>query len=166
MSAKLEPQHRFLYPCRVEFSDTDAAGIMHFSNFFRFMEVAEHAFFRSLGFSVHPAGNDNQKAHLQVAWPRIHASADYKFPLRFEDRVEVELLIEDIRNRVIKYFFRFWKEPDSEAETLLVATGRLTVISVEFAVTESGMKPVHIPDELRQKIEIASPELLNGKAAS
>ena len=37
----------------VEFSDTDMAGIMHFSNFFRFMEAAEHAFFRSLGLSIH-----------------------------------------------------------------------------------------------------------------
>ena len=38
---------------QVEFSDTDMAGIMHFSNFFRFMEAAEHSFFRSLGFSIH-----------------------------------------------------------------------------------------------------------------
>lgn len=29
---------------RVEFSDTDLAGIMHYSNYFRFMETAEHAF--------------------------------------------------------------------------------------------------------------------------
>ena len=36
----------------VEFSDTDMAGIMHFSNFFRFMEAAEHGFFRSLGLSI------------------------------------------------------------------------------------------------------------------
>ena len=37
---------------RVEFADTDMAGIMHYSNFFRFMETAEHAFFRSLGLSI------------------------------------------------------------------------------------------------------------------
>ena len=42
----------------VEFSDTDMAGIMHFSNFFRFMEAAEHGFFRSLGLSIHPTGPD------------------------------------------------------------------------------------------------------------
>ena len=34
---------------QVEFSETDMAGIMHFSNFFRFMETAEHGFYRSLG---------------------------------------------------------------------------------------------------------------------
>ena len=37
---------------RVEFSDTDMAGIVHFANFFRYMETAEHGFYRSLGFSV------------------------------------------------------------------------------------------------------------------
>ena len=37
---------------RVEFSETDMAGIMHYSNYFRFMETAEHAFFRSLGLSI------------------------------------------------------------------------------------------------------------------
>ena len=38
---------------RVEFSETDMAGIVHYSNFFRYMEAAEHAFFRSLGLSIH-----------------------------------------------------------------------------------------------------------------
>ena len=44
--------YEFQITRRVEFSETDLAGIMHFSNFFRFMESAEHAFWRSLGFSV------------------------------------------------------------------------------------------------------------------
>ena len=47
----------------VEFSETDMAGIMHFSNFFRFMESAEHAFYRSKGFSV-----DEAKS-LGLGWP-------------------------------------------------------------------------------------------------
>ena len=37
---------------RVEFSDTDMAGIVHFSKFFQYMETVEHGFFRALGFSV------------------------------------------------------------------------------------------------------------------
>ena len=37
---------------RVEFAETDMAGIVHYSNFFRYMETAEHGFFRSLGLSV------------------------------------------------------------------------------------------------------------------
>src|SRR5689334_19819650 len=36
----------------VQFSETDMAGIVHFSNYFRWMEEVEHAFLRSLGMSV------------------------------------------------------------------------------------------------------------------
>ena len=42
----------FVTTRRVEFGDTDMAGIMHFANFFRFMEAAETDFLRSLGLSV------------------------------------------------------------------------------------------------------------------
>ena len=69
---------------KVEFAETDMAGIMHFSNFFRYMEVAEHAFFRSLGFSI-----VTEKSGHDVGWPRVHASCDYMRPLRFEDDVEI-----------------------------------------------------------------------------
>jgi len=44
--------YEFKLTRRVEFAETDMAGIMHYSNYFRFMETAEHAFFRSLGLSI------------------------------------------------------------------------------------------------------------------
>ena len=53
---------------RVEFAETDMAGIVHFSNFFRYMELAEHEFLRSLSLSVH----DPSRADF-VAWPRVNA---------------------------------------------------------------------------------------------
>ena len=36
---------------RIEFCDTDMAGMVHFSNFFRFMEFAEQEFLRARGLS-------------------------------------------------------------------------------------------------------------------
>ena len=72
---------------REEFSETDMAGIVHFSNFFRYMETAEHAFYRSLGFSV--TLNDLEPP---LGFPRVHAACDYKKPLRFEEVAPVELL--------------------------------------------------------------------------
>ena len=72
---------------RVEFSDTDMAGIVHYSNFFRYMETAEHGFFRSLGHSV-----VMDKFEPPVGWPRVRAACEYVQPLRFEDEVEIQLL--------------------------------------------------------------------------
>ncbi len=71
---------------RVEFSETDMAGIVHYSNFFRYMETAEHGYFRSLGYSV-----VTDHFETPVGWPRVHAECDYRHPLRFEDEVEIHL---------------------------------------------------------------------------
>ena len=80
----------------VEFADTDMAGIVHYSNFFRYMEAAEHAFFRSLGFSV-----VTKQVEPPVGWPRVHASCDYKRPLRFEDEVEIPVQVNGkLRDRI------------------------------------------------------------------
>src|SRR5579864_8854478 len=89
---------------RVEFSDTDMAGIMHFSNFFRFMEVTETAFMRSLGLSVVLSN-----CGLDVCLPRVHAECDYLLPLRFEDEVQIRLLVEKKGTRTVTYQFRFVK---------------------------------------------------------
>lgn len=145
--------HRFVLRRRVEFADTDVAGIMHFSNFYRFMEVTEHAFYRSLGFSVHPFQQEGEGPH--VGWPRVHASADFRLPLRFEEEVDVELLIEEIRNKTMRLYFRFWKNPDSETERAIAATGRFTVVCVTFDEEQRRMKAVAIPEEWREKLTIA-----------
>ena len=53
----------------VEFSDTDMAGIMHFSAFFRYMEAAEHELLRNLGFSVYCEIDG-----VPISFPRVAAS--------------------------------------------------------------------------------------------
>src|SRR5437016_9941974 len=108
---------------RVEFSDTDMAGIMHYSNFFRFMETAEHGFYRSLGFSV-----VMPETNPRLGWPRVHAECDYKRPLRFEDLVEIHLLVREKRSKSINLLFRFRKLNGSPVEE--VARGALTIVCV------------------------------------
>jgi len=142
---------------RVEFSETDMAGIVHFANFFRFMETAEHGFYRSLGYSV-------ILDHLDppLGFPRVHAACDYKKPLRFGDQVEVHLLVKEKRSRVLSYFFRFAKVA-SERESvppILVATGILTVVCVAH-YSDGRMEAAPIPPELADKIEVAPAELLS-----
>ena len=145
---------------RVEFSETDLAGIMHFSYFFRFMESAEHAFFRSLGFSVARSSNG-----FEVCLPRVHAECDYAVPLRFEDEVVVRLLVERKGKRSLTYQFRFCRLDGSIPKE--VARGRLTVACVECQA-DGVMKAVPLPKAISEKIQQASPEMLglNGKTES
>ena len=136
----------------VEFSDTDMAGIMHFSNFFRFMEVTEHAFYRSLGIEVHPEFIEGK-----VGWPRVHASCDYKQPLRFEQEVEIQLLVREIRSKSLAYTFVFrTRQNDRQIE---VARGNMTAVAIAMEPIQHTMKAVPIPHEIRAKLEVAPPEL-------
>ena len=136
----------------VEFSDTDMAGIMHFSNFFRFMEAAEHGFFRSLGLSIHTADPE------PLGWPRVHADCDFRFPLKFEDSVEVRLLVREKREKSIVYSFVFRKlNEDPQRE---VARGTLAVACVRRDRSTGQMTAVPIPPAIAGKIEVAPSELL------
>jgi len=142
---------------RVEFSETDMEGIMHFSNFFRFMETAESGFFRSLGYSIVLGRNG-----LAVGLPRVHAECQYHAPLRFEDEVLIHLLVEKKTRRSLTYQFRFYRL--NEAEPPLVARGRLTAVCVNR--TEDGtMKAVELPAVLADKIAVAPAELLTNDQA-
>ena len=137
---------------RVEFSDTDMAGIMHYANFFRFMETAEHGFYRSLGFSV-----VMPETHPRLGWPRVHAECDFKKPLRFGDLVEIHLLVSEKRTKSLSYVFRFRKlEEDPPLE---VARGALTIVCVAHH-PDGKMAAVPIPPEIAEKIEVAPVELL------
>ena len=140
--------YEFLATRRVEFSDTDMEGIMHYSNYFRFMETVEHAFIRSLGFSVVLAKNG-----LEVCLPRVHASCDFRSPLHFEDEVLLRLLVEKKGSRSLTYQIRFHV---GEKE---VARGRLVVVCA--ARTSSGrLAAVDFPKALARKIQQAPQTLL------
>src|SRR6266480_4358037 len=130
---------------RVEFWETDMAGIVHYSNFFRYMEAAEHEFFRSLGFSV-----VRREEEAPVGWPRVHAECDYKQPLQFEDEVEIQMLVSEKKSKSLSYLFRFLKlngPPPVE-----VALGSLTVVCVTHQ--DGKMRAATIPKSIADKIEV------------
>ena len=140
--------HRFTHHRIVAFSDTDLAGIVHFAQFFPYMEDCEHAFYRSLDCSAHRM-NDGEGGW--VGWPRIHVSCDYREPLRFEDELEVELIVAEVANKTIEYWFQFRQ---SKGESVVTAAeGKMVVACVRFS--EGTMKAVKIPQVIREKIEQA-----------
>ena len=87
---------------RVQFYETDAAGIVHFSCFYRYMEEAEHALWREAGLSIAPEG-------AEIVFPRVAASFDFHRPLRLEDGFEVHIQIAEITAKSIRYAARVTK---------------------------------------------------------
>lgn len=133
----------------VEFADTDMAGILHFSNYFRYMEAAEHAFFRSLGLRVHTDGEFGV-----LGFARGHAECTFHEPLRYEDVVELHVVVREKRRRSIDYVVVFRKEGRT------VARGALTVVCVARAPDGRGIVAADLPPEIDGRVEAAAPDVI------
>lgn len=138
--------YEFTMTRRVEFAETDMAGLVHFAGYFRYMEETEHAFVRSLGFSIVMA------KRFKVGWPRVHASCDYTVPLHFEDEVEIRLRVKEKKEKSITYEFTFRRVKPMPA----VEVARGTVTTVCVSRDEAGtMRSVPIPEPFARLIEVA-----------
>ena len=118
----------------VEFYETDLAGIAHFSNFYRWMESAEHAFLRSRGITLHDG---------EIGWPRVHCVADFKKPIKFGESVRVQVTVAEIRTRSVRYAFEFLN-----AFNELCATGEITAVCVNL----DDMRAIEIPTNIRARL--------------
>jgi acyl-CoA thioester hydrolase len=125
---------------RVQFYETDMAGIVHFSWYFRYVEEAEHAMWREAGLSIADGSG--------IGWPRIAASFEYHRPLRFEDEFEVHLRIVGKDARTIRY------EAVITSSETRIATGTLVVKCVSKRPGEP-MRGVDIPPEIDAMFQVA-----------
>jgi len=123
---------------RVQFYETDVAGIVHFSWFFRYMEEAEHALWRAAGLSIHPAETD-------IGWPRVSASCDFHRALRFEEEFDVVIRITEIAKRTISYSCVMTQDDRK------VATGSLKIACVRKEAR--GMKSIDIPPSIAARFQ-------------
>ncbi|MCC6908058.1 MAG: hypothetical protein IT430_08975 [Phycisphaerales bacterium] len=141
----------------VEFADTDTAGIMHFANYFRFMEAVEHAFIRTLGETVH-----EQDGHRMAGWPRVEVSCRYFAPVRFQDTVEVHLLVLRKTDKAITYGFVFRKvNMDGTLEGMPVtARGVVTALYATNHTPDGRMRAASMPEAFVRLIDTAPAELL------
>lgn len=119
----------------VEFADTDMAGIMHFSAFFRFMESAEHAMIRGLGLSIFGLEEPNGRGDI-VSFPRVSARCDFHSPARCEDQLDIEVVVQKLGRTSVTYGFQFFSG-DHE-----LAAGEMTSVCCRL---RDGQKPEPIP---------------------
>ena len=123
---------------RVAFSETDVAGIVHFSNYFRYFEDAEHALWREAGLSIHPVES-------AVGWPRVSASCEYRRPLRFEQEFDVTVRVADMSKRTITYA----GEITSSGQT--IATGSWKIACVT-RLPDGTLRSVEIPADIAERL--------------
>ncbi|HET6372510.1 MAG TPA: thioesterase family protein [Candidatus Polarisedimenticolia bacterium] len=136
--------HELITKRRVEFSDTDQGGVVHFSRFFIFMETAEDQFLRALGSRF-----DFTHEGRQGGWPKVSATCEYLHSARYGDELEIRLAVLKLTRRTITYGFSI-RRGDLE-----LARGRTTSVCCAQK-TDGSFEAIAIPAALAGRIE-ASP---------
>ncbi len=126
---------------RVDFADTDMAGIIHFSNYFRYMEFAEVAYLRSRGLSVVMMGSEHP-----ISFPRVSASCDFLRPVRFDDVVEIAVRVERVGRKSVTYSFEFTHEGRP------VAKGRISAVCCRMRPGAHEMESIEISEDIRARL--------------
>jgi acyl-CoA thioester hydrolase len=133
------PQRVFRTAFRVAWVDTDAVGVVHFSNYFRFFERTEEEFYRHLGFTF------EDTATRGLWFPRVEAFCQYKKPARFNDLLEVELTVDEIKEKSFKLCFKIANKETS----VLLATGYVVIVVAD----KRTERAVPIPEDTAHKLK-------------
>ncbi|MEZ0290339.1 MAG: thioesterase family protein [Sulfolobales archaeon] len=113
---------KFSYNMYVPWVDTDAAGVVHFTNFLRYVERAEEELFRREGLSYRDLNQKN------IWLPRVEAFIRYINPLRNGDLVEVVLWVSEIREKAVRYEFKIYNKTTER----ISAEGHLVIVCAEI----------------------------------
>lgn len=127
---------------RVHFYETDAAGIVHFSTYFRYLEEAEHALWRAAGMTI-------AERDASIGWPRVSASFEYFRPLRFEEEFEILIRIVEIGEKKIRYNCILSSAGEKVAE------GTMTIVCVTKR-PNAAMKSTPIPANIASRFQVAT----------
>lgn len=132
------PSATFKASFRVTWADTDAAQVVHYSNYFRFFERAEEEFYRHLGFSF-------TDLHARGLWfPRVEAFCQFRQPAKFDDLLEVEIAVGELKEKSVRFEFNVFNK-DTAA---LLATGYIIAVAAD----KHAGKATAIPDEIVAKL--------------
>uniref|UniRef100_A0A7C4QNZ0 Acyl-CoA thioesterase n=1 Tax=Schlesneria paludicola TaxID=360056 RepID=A0A7C4QNZ0_9PLAN len=134
----------FVITRRVEFYDTDLAGIVHFANYYRFMEQAEHELFRTYGLKITGHLPDGTK----FGWPRVAAACKYSSPAFYDDLLEIHVRIVRRTERALHTAYEFRRGEQRLAE------GEMTTV---FCVFPNGerMQSAAMPADIAARLDAA-----------
>lgn len=130
---------------QVSFHEIDGAGMVHFTHFYKWMELIEHDFLQSQEIPV------AFKQHmLLTGWPKTRAECIFLSPLRFGDTVEVQLEVDEVDKKRIRYCIHFMKQ-DGE-KLVLIAEGSMTTVYAQINLENATLSTQEITKETLQKV--------------
>lgn len=136
----------FHHSRRVEFCETDAAGIAHFGALIVYLEQAEHAFLRAVGTTVFSKTVDFDGRQLpSISWPRVRVECDFTGAAHFEDLLDLAVSVDRIGEKSITYHF------DVTCQSRPICTGKVTAVCCQV-IPGQPLLGIRIPDDFRERV--------------
>ena len=130
--------HRFRLDIR--FGDLDAAGIVYYPRYLHFCHVGMEEYFRHVVGTDYPAF----LAEHHFGLPTVRTEVDHRRPLRYGDRVELEIEVSRIGTSSVEWHDRFWHDGES------VPSCEARIVTVLVDMRDFTRRAV--PDWLRRKL--------------
>ncbi|MED4601195.1 thioesterase family protein [Paenibacillus validus] len=130
--------YKSVWEFKVRFAETDAAGIVYYPNFYKWMDQAFHEMFAAIGFPTRKQQNES------LGTPLVEAHCQFRRPLNFDDWVKVVSVVSEVKNKVFKIEHTFYLGEN------LVAEGY--EIRAWVSLNGGKLKAEPIPEELRQRL--------------
>lgn len=141
---------------RIEFSETDMAGLVHFSNFFKYMEIAERDFFEAAGIDL-----IRSQPGETIGWPRARAECKFFAPLRFGEIIDIHIAVKAIKDRSIDFQFRIYRK-NSDGSQTHAAKGHMSTVLTTLT-EDNELQSIEIPESFRKLISEAPKDALGRK---
>lgn len=130
---------------RARFGDCDPAGIVYFPKFFDFFHQAMETWFAAIG-----APYADVIVGRQIGFPAVHTEADFRAPTRFGEAIDVELRVEKLGTKSIRFGYRVLGAGENEPRV----TGATVCVVMDLDSDSAHFRQAMVvPDDLRARIE-------------
>jgi len=129
----------YTYQTKIKLHETDAAGLLFFSNQFKIIHDAYESLLEKIGFGF--AELIKEKSYFL---PIVHSESDYKAPLFVGDLIEIQITVAKIGKTSFTFAYKIFNTSHK-----LVGTGE----TVHVTMDKASQKKIPLPQDFRQKIE-------------
>ena len=130
----------FFIQRKTQLAESDAAGIIHFSNICRYVEEAEHLLLQKEGYAIDLSRPD------ALRWPRVRFSASYLRPILPLVTIQVELNPRRLGNSSVTWSWSIWNANRTEES----ARGDMKTVCCKWSGGQIQTHP--LPEKLREKL--------------
>lgn len=131
---------------RVIYGDTDQMGVVYYANYLRYFEAGRNEYIRARGLRYR-----DFEERFGLRLPVAEAGVSYKLPARYDDLIDVEVTISEVRRASARFEYRILREG------ALLATGHTVHACVDL---EGRLR--RLPDELVARLADAAPAVAPG----